>query len=72
MRTGVVVEVKPRVRLREVATPERQERKTGGLKLLKTRIVVQRVCHDQRVHAAALHHAHVAVLIGQIIIGNQQ
>ena len=72
MRTGVVVEVKPRVRLRKVAAPERQERKTGGLQLLKTGIVIQRVRHDQRVDASALHHAHIAVLIRQIVVGDEQ
>ena len=70
--TGIVVEVKPRIRLREVAAPKRQERKTGGLKLHKTRIVIQRVRHDQRVDASALHHAHIAVLIRQIVVGDEQ
>ena len=72
VRTGIVVEVEPRVRLREMAAPERQERKTGGLQLLKTGIAIQRVCHDQRIYAAALHHPHVAVFVRQIVIGNQQ
>lgn len=34
--------------------------------------MIQRVRHNQRVHAAALHHAHIAVLVGQIVLGNQQ
>jgi hypothetical protein len=72
IRTGIVVEIKPRVRLRQLAAPKRQEREPGGLQLLKTRIAIQRVRHNQRIHAAALHHAHIAVLIRQIVIGNQQ
>ena len=31
IRTGIVVEIEPRVRLRELAAAERQEREPGGL-----------------------------------------
>lgn len=72
IRTGIVVEIEPRVRLRELAASERQEREPGGLKLLKTRIVIQRMRHNQRIHASALHHAHIAVFVRQIVVSDEQ
>ncbi|VAL65638.1 Uncharacterised protein [Enterobacter kobei] len=72
VRTGIVIEIKPRVRLRQLAAPKRQEREPGGLQLLKPRIAIQRMRHNQRVDAPALYHAHIAVLIRQIVIGNEQ
>ncbi|MNH39279.1 hypothetical protein D3C79_1004260 [compost metagenome] len=72
IRPGIVVKVEPGIGVRQVAAPEGEERESGGLQLLQTRIAVQGVGHNQRIHTATLHHPHVAVLVGQIVVGNQQ
>ena len=72
VRSRLVIEIKPGVGLRQAAAAQRQKRKAGGEELNQTRVIIQRMRDDQRIDAAALHHTHIAVLIGLFIIGNQQ
>ncbi len=70
--TRLVIEIKPGVGLRQAATAQREERKAGREQLNQARVVVQGMRDDQRIDATALHHAHIPVLIGLFIIGDQQ
>lgn len=72
IRPGIIIEIKPGVGLRQAAATKSEEREPGGEQLRQTRIVIQRVRHDQRIDSPALHHAHIAMFIRLLIIRDQQ
>lgn len=69
---GIIIEIKPRVGLRQAAAAKSEEGESAGEQLRQTRIVIQRVRHDQRVDPPALHHAHITMFIRLLIIRDQQ
>ena len=69
---GIVIKIKPCVGFWQLAAAQGEERKTGVLKLRKAWVLIEGMRDNQGIHTAALHHAHVAVFIGEIIVGDQQ
>ena len=72
IRAGIVVEIEPRVRLRELAAAERQERNPAACSCSR-RGSRSSVCATISASTRRLlHHAHIAVFVRQIVVSDEQ